>query len=161
MAMAPPLMVVEREPPVAMPKATASVSPWMNFTRSGSTPSRSTRIWVWIVAWPWPWEIEPVTSVSPPSGSKRISAVSMVGSAACSMVLEMPMPRSMPRLEARPIRKLHGAVEVLLEMPAVVGEDQRRLVGHGLRRDGVAPPQLRRIDAHLVGGDVDQPLDHV
>jgi len=30
----------------------------------------------------------------PPSGSKRISAVSMVCSAACSMVLELPIPRS-------------------------------------------------------------------
>ena len=100
MTMAPPLMVVEREPPVPMPKATASVSPWMNLIRSGSTPSRSTSICVWIVAWPWPCEIEPVTKVMPPSGSKRISAVSMVGSAACSMVLEMPMPRSMPRLAA-------------------------------------------------------------
>ena len=28
------------------------------------------------VAWPWPCEIEPVTKVIPPSGSKRISAVS-------------------------------------------------------------------------------------
>ena len=100
MTMAPPLMVVEREPPVPMPKATASVSPWMNLIRSGSTPSRSTSICVWIVAWPWPCEIEPVTKVMPPSGSKRISAVSMVGSAACSMVLEMPMPRSMPRFAA-------------------------------------------------------------
>jgi len=51
-AMALPLIVVEREPPVPIPNATASVSPCMNFTRSGSTPRRSTRIWVWIVAWP-------------------------------------------------------------------------------------------------------------
>ena len=43
---APPLIVVEREPPVPMPKATASVSPWMNLTEWGSTPSRSTRICV-------------------------------------------------------------------------------------------------------------------
>jgi hypothetical protein len=71
---APPLMVVEREPPVPMPNATASVSPAMNLIRSGSTPSRSTSIWVWIVAWPWPCEIEPVTKVMPPSGSKRTLA---------------------------------------------------------------------------------------
>jgi len=95
------------------------------------------------VAWPWPWEIEPVTSVSPPSGSKRISAVSMVGSAACSMVVgnadaaQHAASRGffLPRLEALPVRELHGAVEVLLEMPAVIREDQRRLVGHGLRRN--------------------------
>ena len=100
MTMAPPLIVVEREPPVPMPKATASVSPWMNLILSGSTPSWLTSIWVWMVLWPWPCEIEPVTKVMPPSGSKRISAVSMVGSAACSMVLEMPMPRSLPRFAA-------------------------------------------------------------
>src|SRR4029077_15484480 len=100
MTMAPPLMVVEREPPVPIPKATASVSPWMNFTCSGSTPSRSTRICVCTVAWPWPCEMEPVTNVIPPSGSKRMSAVSMVGSAAISWVLEMRMPRSIPCLAA-------------------------------------------------------------
>jgi carbon-monoxide dehydrogenase large subunit len=70
------LAIVEREPPVPIPNDAASVSPAMNLIRSGSTPSRSTSIWVWIVAWPWPCEIEPVTKVMPPSGSKRISAVS-------------------------------------------------------------------------------------
>ena len=66
-----------------------------------------------------------------------------------------------PRLEAGPVGELHGAVHVLLEAPAVVGEGERRLVGHRRRRNGVAPPQLRRVDLHFVGGDVDQPLDHV
>ena len=100
------------------------------------------------------------------SGSRRSR---WSGSAACSMVLERPMPRSMPRFAAslrrasKPVqsRERHGAVHVLLEPPAVVGEGERRLVGHRLRRDGVAAAQLGRIDLHLVGGDVDQPLDHV
>ena len=65
-----------------------------------------------------------------------------------------------PRLEAPPVGELHGAVHVLLEAPAVIGEGERRLVGHLLRRNGIAAAQLRGIDFHFVGRDVDQPLDH-
>lgn len=46
-------------------------------------------------------------------------------------------------------------------MSAVVGESQRRLVRHPVGRNRVAAPQLRGIDLQLVGGDVDQPLDHI
>ena len=167
--MAPPLIVVEREPPVPMPNATASVSPWMNLIWSGSTPSRSTRICVWMVAWPWPCEIEPVTKVMPPERVEadfggldgRIGGL-LDGVGEADAAQHAALGRLLaPRLEALPVGELHGAVHVLLEAPAVVGEGERRLVGHGLRRDGVAPAQLRRIDLHLVGGDVDQPLDHV
>ena len=54
-----------------------------------------------------------------------------------------------------------SAVQVLLEAPAIVGEGQRRPVGHGGRRNGVAPAQLRGVHADLGGGDIDQSLDHV
>src|ERR1700729_1689918 len=47
-----------------------------------------------------------------------------------------------PRLEANPVGKLRRAVEVLRKAPGVVGEDERRLVRHRLRRNCVAAAQL-------------------
>ena len=66
-----------------------------------------------------------------------------------------------PRRKTLPVGERHGAIQVLLEAPAVVGEGQRRPVGHGGRRNGVAPAQLRGVRADFGGGDIDQSLDHV
>ena len=51
-----------------------------------------------IVSWPWPWVTLPANSVAAPDLSNRISAPSKPCAAARSMVLERPMPRSLPRL---------------------------------------------------------------
>ena len=135
----------------------------------GSTPSRSQTICLNAVSWPWPWLFEPENSVTVPPRSKRISAPSVLGAAARSMVLDMPMPRSLPRLlrfrpallEALDVGQLQRLVHVLGELAGVVGEGEPGLVRHRVRRDGVLPPQLRRIDAQLVGGDIDHALDDV
>ena len=52
-------------------------------------------------------------------------------------------------------------VHVLGEFAGIVGEGEPGLERHRVGRDGVFPPQLRRIDAELVGGDVDDALDDV
>ena len=64
-------------------------------------------------------------------------------------------------LETREIGELERHVHGLLELAAVIGEREPGLERHRLRRDVVLAPQLRGIDAELVGGKIDQPLDHV
>src|SRR5262249_8785712 len=59
-----------------------------------------------------------------------------------------------PRRKASPVCELHGAVEVLLEPPAVIGEGERRLVGHRLRRGGVAAARPGPDRGPLGGGAV-------
>ena len=49
----------------------------------------------------------------------------------------------------------------LANSPEVVGEGEPGLVGHRVRRDRILPAQHRRIDAELVGGDVDHALDDI
>ncbi len=53
-----------------------------------------------MVSWPWPWVTLPENSVTAPDLSNRISAPSKPCAAARSMVLDMPSPRSLPRLRA-------------------------------------------------------------
>ena len=122
-----------------------------------------------MVSCPWPWVTLPASSVTVPDLSKRISAPSKPAAAARSMVLEMPMPRSLPLLarlrapllEAGEVGELERHVHALLELAAVVGEGERGLERHGVGRNVVLAPQLRGIDAELVGGEIDHPLDHV
>ena len=52
-------------------------------------------------------------------------------------------------------------LQVLGEIAAVIGVDERRLVGHRLGRDRVAPAQLDAVDAELARGEIDHGLDHV
>ena len=66
-----------------------------------------------------------------------------------------------PRREVLVAGELGGLLHALDEIAAIVGEDERRLVGHRLGRNQVALAQLERIDVHLLRGDVDQPLDRV
>ena len=63
--------------------------------------------------------------------------------------------------EARDVGALHPLVQDLFELAAVVGESEPGLVRHRLRRNEIAPAQFHRIDAGLVGGEIDQPLDHI
>ena len=79
------------------------------------------------------------------------------------------MPRSLPLLarlrapllEAGEVGELERHVHALLELAAVVGEGERGLERHRVRRNVVFPPQLRGVDAELVGGEIHQPLDHI
>ena len=79
------------------------------------------------------------------------------------------MPRSLPRWrdsraarrEARDVGELERHVHVLGELAAVIGEGEPGLERHGVRRNGVAPAQLHRIEAQLIGREIDQPLDHI
>ena len=127
---------------VPMPKATRSVSPSMKRTSFGSMPSRSWRICLNVVSWPWPWFLVPMKIVALPLGLKRTSANSAGG-------------------EAREVGMLHRVVHALAELAAVIGQAQRRLVGHGRGGDDVLPAQRHRIQAELPGGVVDEPLDDI
>ena len=64
-------------------------------------------------------------------------------------------------LEAFVVRHHEAVFEVLAEVAAVVGVDQRGLERHRLLRDHVAAPQLRGIDAELARGEVDQRLQDI
>ncbi len=66
-----------------------------------------------------------------------------------------------PALEAGEIGERKRHVHALLELAAVVGEGEPGLERHGLGRDVVPAPQLGGIDAEFVGGEIDQPLDHI
>ena len=63
--------------------------------------------------------------------------------------------------EAGPVGEPHGIPHVALEVAVVDGQAQRGLVRHRGRRHVVATTQLRRLDANLTGGHIDQALDHV
>ena len=84
-----------------------------------------------------------------------------------SVKLARPMPISRPSLArallllaqllvADPLERL---VERRLVVAGVVLEPGRRGVRELVRRDEVLPPQLGRVDAELVGGRLDEPLD--
>src|SRR5262249_26256311 len=66
-----------------------------------------------------------------------------------------------PALEAGEIGERERHVHALLELAAVVGEGEPGLERHGLGRNVVLTPQLGGIDAELVGGEIDEPLDHI
>ena len=79
------------------------------------------------------------------------------------------MPRSLPRclrlapprLEARPVGRLHGAGHEPRELAAVIDEAGRGLVGHGRGRDEVAAAELGGPEARLARRDVDDALDQI
>ena len=79
------------------------------------------------------------------------------------------MPRSRPRRSASSAALREAVVvgdrkrarEDLGKVAAVVGRTDRRLVRHRLRRDQVAPPDLRAIDAERLGRAIGEPLQHV
>ena len=110
-------------------------------------------------------------TVTEPSGFTQICAVSglteVYGPPATSIALAMPRPRSLRRVRAsaRRFSKLacvgdrQRHVHAAREVAAVVGEHEPRLERHRGGRDQVPAPQLDRIDAELVRGDVDHALD--
>ena len=71
-----------------------------------------------------------------------------------------PAPRLF-RPQRRVIPGLERQVERLLVLPAVVGEPRRRAVREPVRRNQVAPPDLRRIDPQPPGEHIHRPLDQV
>ena len=86
---------------VPRPCVTRSVSPLTKRMRSGGMPSLSKAIWRNTVSCPWPWLWLPISRVTLPPESKRISAASSIGPRcgppALSMALATAMPRSLPR----------------------------------------------------------------
>ncbi len=59
------------------------------------------------------------------------------------------------------VRLDQAVLQVLAEVAAVIGVDQRRLIGHGLGRDHVAPAQFGAVDPELASGKIDHGLDHI
>ncbi len=66
-----------------------------------------------------------------------------------------------PLREARIVGELHAVLEILAEVAAVVGVDQRGLVGHGGGRDHVAAPQLGAIDTQFARREIHHGLEHI
>ena len=69
--------------------------------------------------------------------------------------------RGAPRREAVRVGELERHVHVLGELAAVVDEGEPGAERHRFGRDRVAPAQLGRIDADVVGREIDHALDHV
>ena len=64
-------------------------------------------------------------------------------------------------LEPRPIRQRRGQRHVPFELAAVIGEQEVGAIRHRSRRNEIAPPDFQPVDAELVGGHVDDALEHV
>ena len=79
------------------------------------------------------------------------------------------MPRRLPRArgsgvalgEAVVVGNLQQPRKHLREISAVVGRSDRRLVGHGLDRHEIAPPDLGAVDPEHARRLVGEPLQHV
>ena len=71
-----PSAVSEREPPVPPPHLSLAVSPWTIRIFSNGTPRRSLTTWAKAVSWPWPFDWVPTATLTVPSSSKLIDAVS-------------------------------------------------------------------------------------
>ena len=83
--MAPPVAIAEREPPdPPAPSLISSESCCTMRIRSNGTPSVPLSTWAKGVAWPMPKSQVPVTRVTVPSASKRMSASSVPGGAVVS-----------------------------------------------------------------------------
>ena len=63
-----------------------------------------------------------------------------------------------PRRKPVPVGEAKRPVHRLLVVAAVIGEPERRPVGHGGGRNQVAPAQRHRVETVLARGEVDQPL---
>ena len=96
---APPLPA-EREPKVPRPWLMTSVSPWKRVIFSIGTPSISLTICLKVVSCPCPCASVPISTLQWPEGSKRISAVSSIAAADCSIANAIPRPRNLPRVFA-------------------------------------------------------------
>ena len=69
--------------------------------------------------------------------------------------------RHAARLEAFLVGGLQREIHVLFEFAAIVSESDAGFERQRARRDGVLAPQLRRIDAELVGGEIDHAFDDI
>ena len=133
-----------------------------------SLASMANAVW-----WPWPWELVPTAMVAVPSSWTSTAPYSMcrpIG-AVTSTYDDRPMP-SCTRVAALAPGGLLGAQRVVpgggehgverlgVLAGVVVGAGQRRQ-REGLGREVVAAADLGRVDAELVGGDVEHPLDEL
>ena len=66
-----------------------------------------------------------------------------------------------PAAEILPRRHFEDGGLVLCKFTAVIGEHEAGLVRHCRRRNQIALPQLVRCDTHLVGSNVDNPLQRI
>ena len=120
-----------------------------------------------LVSWPWPLFIVPSTSSTRPSGATVTSARSRGNAAgdldviadADAAQLAALLRIGLARGKAFPIGETQRRVQPLLVFAIVVGLADAVGVGEGVRRDEVLAPQLGRIEAALIGGDIDEPLD--
>ena len=93
-------------------------------------------------------------------GARRRGPLDGVGHADAAQLAALARFRA-ALLEALDVGQLQRLFHDVGEVAGVVGEGEPGLVRHRVRRDRVLPPQLRRIDAELVGGEIDHALDDV
>src|SRR5262249_43385705 len=84
----------------------------------------------------------------------RGRALNGVGEADAAQLAALARFRA-PPLEAGEIGERERHVHALLELAAVVSEGEPRLERHGVGGNVVLAPKLGRIDAELVGGEID------
>ena len=146
------------------------MSPWTTSTWSNGMPSSLSTICDQDVSWPWPWAEEPVITVTEPvgcmrtmrrlpaagadadrlgHGRRREAADLDPGREPDAAVVAARRGLGAARLEAGVVGHLERLVERLAVVAGVVDQPG----GRGVRELGgeVAPPQLGRIDAELVG----------
>ena len=75
-AIADPAMIIDREPTLARPFGKSGLSFSLMRTLSNGTPRRSAASCAKLVSCPWPDDCVAVTTVTVPSGAKRMSAPS-------------------------------------------------------------------------------------
>ena len=173
----PPVMVADRLPPVS-PNGTTSVSPTTTRTCSNGTPNSSAAIWARVVWWLWPCGIWPVNSTTMPSSSSRRRIDSMpigplgplrlarAGSGLderCHADAEVAALGSRFGLPAPERGKVHELGDPLQRLPRR-DPDQRPPGDHDGRRIGargdVTQPDLERIEAEILGDEVEDAFPH-
>ena len=92
--------------------------------------------------------------------TERAGALDRIGDAEAAQLAALVRLRAALR-EPGDVGAAHPLVEDLFELAAVIGESEPGLERHRLGRNEIAPAQLGRIDAGFVGGEIDQPLDHI
>src|SRR6185437_8260023 len=65
------------------------------------------------------------------------------------------------RGKAPPVGEVERGIHALLVFAVVVGLADGVGIGEGVLRDEILAPQLDRIEAALIGGEIDQPLDDI
>ncbi len=168
-AMAPPVIIAEREATAPKPGTSRSESPEVTVTISGAMPSRRAATLPNTVWCPCPLAPAPMLTLDRLAAGKRDARRLFrkgagdleIAADADAAQLAVLLRFLLARREAGIVGAFQRTLEHRGEIAAVVGVPERRDVGDFLRRDQVAPAQLGRVDAGLVGGGIDHAFEQI